>query len=211
MERAKTNVSALADYVVEQYEMDSSDRQALEAELFEQLRLSYLQQLRTLAEQHGNPNPTPIAQGEQLERLQAKAREDAQSIVETHNRELRNQVTAILTREPNITQARMIGILEGWGRERDEHKAMTIALHTIMWAASYGLTMFITRNNLQHIPFTAIGGIPVCPICIEIVARGIVSYAFVELNPLPAHVNCTHEYIPVNPTNIMESLSMWVG
>jgi hypothetical protein len=205
-------MTPLTDAIVTAYEMTDADIAALEAAIFEQMRLSWLAQMRTLATQHGAPNVTPQLQGAELARIQAKAHDDAVSIANTYNRELRSQVEAIQRRNPTADRSEYISTLSSWGRERGERKSITIAIATILWAAALGLELFITRNNLQYQLFKAIGGTPVCEICMRIIAAGVVSYQFTLDNPLPAHVSCAHEYAVVNAADLGSlGIAAWVG
>lgn len=205
-------MTAVTEAIISLYAMTDADIRQLEASLFEQLRASWLAQLGTLATQHGAPNAIPMLRGAEYERLQAKAHEDAVSIANTYNRELRSQVEAIARRNPNATREDYIATLASWGRERGERKSITIAIATMLWAAALGLELFITRNNLANQLFKAIGATPVCEICIRIVAAGVVSYQFTQDNPLPSHVNCAHEYVPVNATDLGSlGIAAWVG
>ncbi len=202
----------LVDTIVSLYEFTDADIASLESTLFEQLRLAWLEQMRALAVRHGVANPTPTLQGADLERLQGKAREDALSIANTYNRELRNQVEAIYARNPGITRNEMISILESWGRKRDEYKSIQVALAIVMWAVYYGLQQFVIHNGLFNELFEAVGGTPVCPICMRIVGDGIVSYDYTVANPLPAHISCSHEYYAVNPQDLArQGVAIWVG
>jgi hypothetical protein len=205
-------MTALTEAIISLYSMTEADILALEAALFEQLRASWLAQMGTLATQHGTPNAIPMLRGAEYERLQAKAHEDAVSIAATYNRELRSQVNAIATRNPNATREDYISVLSSWGRERGERKSITIAIATILWAAALGLELFITRNNLANQLFKAIGGTPVCNLCMRIIAAGVVSYQFTLDNPLPAHLNCAHEYVVVNAQDLGSlGIGAWVG
>jgi hypothetical protein len=205
-------MTALTDAIVNAYAMTDADIAALESAIFEQLRMSWLAQMRTLATQHGAPNATPQLQGAELERLQRKAREDAESIATTYNRELRSQVEAIARRNPSADRSVYIETLNSWGRERGERKTITIAMATILWAAQYGLTMFITRNNLETQLFKAIGATPICPDCMRIIAAGVVSYQYTQDSPLPFHPNCAHEYVTVNAQDLGSlGIAAWVG
>lgn len=205
-------MTPLTETIISLYEMTDADIAALEAALFEQLRLSWLETMRRLAIQHGAVNATPQLQGAELERLQAKAYEDAVSIATTYNRELRSQVNAIAARNPSADRSEYIRVLASWGRERVERKTITIALGVIMWAAYYGMEVFVTRNNLQNQLYRAVGGSPICPDCMRIIGKGIVSYAYVQENPLPYHPNCAHEWVVVNPTDLTSlGLATWAG
>jgi hypothetical protein len=205
-------MTAATEAIISLYSMTEADILQLQAALFEQLRASWLAQMATLARQHGSPNATPQLQGAEYERLQAKALEDAQSIAATYNRELRSQVNAIAARNPSADRSEYISTLSSWGRERGERKSITIAIGVILWAAQYGHELFMTRNNLQYQLFKAIGATPVCPECIRVVAMGVVSYQFTVDNPLPFHPNCSHEYVPINPSDLGSlGIAAWVG
>ena len=205
-------MTAATEAIINLYEMTDSDILQLQAALFEQMQAAWLAQMATLARQHGALNATPQLQGAEYERLQAKALEDAQSIANTYNRELRSQVNAIAARNPNADRSEYISTLSSWGRERGERKSITIAIATILWAAALGLELFITRNNLANQLFKAIGGTPVCNLCMRIIAAGVVSYQFTVDNPLPAHLGCGHEYVVVNAQDLGSlGIGAWVG
>jgi hypothetical protein len=205
-------MTALTDAIVTAYEMTDADIAALEFAIFEQLRMAWIEQIRNLATQHGAPNAIPMLQGAELARIQQKAHDDAVSIAATYNRELRSQVEAIYRRNPTADRSVYVEVLNSWGRERGERKTLTIAIGVILWAAQYGLTVFITRNNLESQLFKAVHGTPVCVICIRIVAAGVVSYQFTQDNELPAHPNCYGEYVVVNATDLGSlGLPVWAG
>lgn len=202
----------LIETIVALYAFTAEDMAALEAELFEQMRLAYLEHLRSLATQHGIPNAAVMLGPSEEARLRAKAREDASSIANTYNQELRAQVEAIFARNPAATREDVIDILASWGRNRAEYKAIQVAIYSILWSANLGFDLFITRNNLQQQLFRAVGGIPVCPECQRIVAYGIVPFAVTQEYPLPLHLNCTHEWTVVNATDLGADGSLvWLG
>jgi hypothetical protein len=205
-------MTALTNLIYELYAMTEADILQLQAALFEQMQAAWLAQMGTLARQHGALNATPVLQGAEYERLQAKALEDARKIAQTYNDDLRRQVNAIYTRNPSAGREEYISILASWGRERGEHKTITIAIATILWAAALGLELFITRNNLQYQLFKAIGGTPVCEKCMRIIAAGVVSYQYTVDNPLPAHLGCGHEYVVANAQDLGSlGIAAWVG
>lgn len=202
----------LVDTITALYAFTDTDIAALEDALYEQLTLAYLEQLRSLARQHGIRNPNVVLGDSEAARLREKAHEDAVSIATTYNRELRNQAGAILTHNPNATRQEIISTLASWGRDRNEYKAIQIALYTILWSANYGFDLFITRNNLTMQLFRAVGNKPVCPDCIRIVAAGIVTFAYTQGVPLPFHQNCSHEWSVVNATDLSARGSLvWLG
>jgi hypothetical protein len=205
-------MTALTENIIALYSYTAIDIAQLEAALFEQLRLGYLERLRELAIQHGVRDPQPVLREPELGALVAKAREDAQSIADTYNDDLRRQVEAIAARNPNATRQECLDILSSWNRERTARKGIEIAMYTILWATNYGFDLFVTRNNLQNQLFRAVGGIPVCDDCRRIVAFGIVGYRTTQENPLPLHINCSHEWVFVNATDISASgRVVWLG
>lgn len=205
-------MTALTETIINLYAMTDADIAQLEATLYEQLRLSYLERIRTLAIQHGVNNPSVTLASEQADALRRKAHEDAAKIVATYNRELRSQVNAIAARNPTGDRAYFIGTLASWGRSRDEYKTLQIAMYTILWAGAYGFDLFVTRNNLQYQLFRAVGASPVCPDCMRIVQAGIVNYNYVQENPLPFHQNCAHEWSTVNASDLTENGRLiWLG
>ncbi len=205
-------MTVLTETIINLYAMADADIAQLEAALYEQLSLAYLEQLRTLAVQHGVTNPTVGLGASEAARLQAKAHEDAVSIANTYNNDLRNQVNAIFTRNPNATREEVIGVLASWGHNRSEYKSIQIGIAVIMFAAAFGFDLFITHNNLQYQLFRAVGGIPKCPDCAFIVGAGIVTYAFTQLYQLPFHPYCSHEYTVINATDISARGNVvWLG
>lgn len=205
-------MSALTETIISAYEMTPADIALLEAILFEQLRLAYLERIRGLAVQHGVPHPTVMLAWEQEQELRQKAREDAQSIADTFNADLQRQVEAIYERNPAGDRAYFVGTLASWGRSRDEGKSVQIAMYTILWAANYGFDLFITRNNIQYQLYRAVGGMPICDDCIFIYAAGVVNYKFTQEYPLPLHIGCSHEWSTVNATDLTERGGIvWLG
>lgn len=205
-------MTPFVDTITALYAFTPEDIAQLEASLFEQLRLAYLEQVRALAVQHGISNPTPVLRSPELEALQAKARMDAEGIANTYNADLRRQVEAIYNRNPNSTRADYVDVLSSWGRARSGHKAITIAIYTILWATNYGFDLFVTRNNLTNQLFRAVGATPKCPVCMRIVAAGIVPFRYTQENPLPNHPNCTHEWTVINATDVSRRGGIvWLG
>src|SRR5690349_18162076 len=163
---------ALIDTIVTAYAFTQADIDALETVLYEQLTLAYMEQLRALAKQHGVQNPNVVLGASEAARLREKAHEDAVGIAETYNNDLRDQITAIFENNPQATREDVTSVLSSWGRNRAEYKSIQVAMYTILWSANYGFDLFITRNNLTMQLFRAVGGIPVCPDCIDLVGYG---------------------------------------
>jgi hypothetical protein len=198
--------------VIAAYSMTETDIAALADVLFEQLRLSYLERVGSLARQHGAVNVLPQLREPELSQLQAKAREDAQGIAKTYNDDLRRQVEGIYNRDPLAGRDEYVRVLASWGRDRSEYKSIQIALYTILWSVNYGFELFITRNNLQYQLFRAVGAIPKCVDCMRIVAAGVVNYRYTQEYPLPYHQNCSHEWSVVNATDISANGQIiWAG
>lgn len=203
-------MTALTDTITSLYSYDQSDIDKLAGKLTERRRASWINSLSDLASQHGCSQLAATPKGTDARRLADDSRADAESIANTYNRELANQVRRINTANPRAQRSVYVRQLDAWAKRRDAHKTLTIALNTDGTARQYARDRFYTENNNLSKWFTASGPPPTCRLCIAIFAAGIVSFAYTQRNPFPRHINCPHLYTSVAPTRaVCEAL--WLG
>lgn len=205
---------SLADIVgliLSLYEMTADDIELLADTILAQSKTAWLAQIEAQAALHGVSNASALLRGVDADKLLADAQEDARSIAATYNRELKAELERLYARNPEGDQEYYIQALTTWSERRAEYKALQIATTVTMRVVHYATSRFIQMNSLFEEKFACSGAPPKCPICIDYVRQGIVSFEFTQFNPLPAHPNCAHEWIVVNPVFVDNNPPLWVG
>lgn len=149
-----------------------------------------------------------ITSQKEIEHIKAQSLEDAEGVVNTHNRDLAKIVRQIRVDVPSANRYTYTSRLRMWNSDRYTWKATQIALHTTLTTRDYALKAFSDHNNLEPnvklLPRTAKE-----PICQGWINRGLVNYAVAERNPSPYHVNCVHYWKPMFRIGKCEGL--WKG
>lgn len=206
-------MSRVGDFLFGLYQMGDTDRRALNSLILSTMTAAWRRGISDEAHAFGCPSAfgKPPA-GSDLQALEALARQDTDSIVATFNRDLRRFIERLVEANPTVTDWRFFsGQLETWVTNRNGWKNAQIALNSEVRARDLGRRRFWEMNNVRG-KFKAFPLTSVCPICVAIIAAGTVDQTYVDEHPLPAHINCTHEYRVVNAVpRTIPCDQMWVG
>lgn len=149
-----------------------------------------------------------VTSQKEIEYIKDQSREDAQSILNTHNRDLAKTIRGIKDDVPTANRSTYTSRFRIWNMGRQIWKATQIALHTTLTTRDYALKTFSDHNNLEPnvklFPRTAKE-----PICQGWINRGLVNYEVAERNPSPYHLNCVHYWKPMFRIGKCEGL--WIG
>lgn len=193
------------------YRMTDSDRRQLSEHLLNARKAAWSTAIRAVAAEHGCNQAQPSApRREDLAELKRQSDEDAASIVETWNRDVMAQVEKLYAANVRGNRTYYTSNLERWDAERQAWKLPQIALNTDTVTTAYARRQFYAANGLRGAQWIFTGAPPTCLQCVELFAAGVVDQAFVDAHPAPAHINCPHQWKPVQPERI-DCGEMWVG
>jgi hypothetical protein len=145
-----------------------------------------------------------------LQELKAMSAEDAQSIVNTWNRDVERQIERLFNANRRGNRNYYYKNMEAWAEGRRSWKQPQIAITTAQQTRWVAQTRFRQMNGLRGQQYVFYGPPPVCAICIGLFAEGLVSEAFIQQNPTPVHPLCPHEWRPVAIQRISCD-DIWVG
>lgn len=203
-------MSALTDAIYAAYAYDASDTEKLTRQLNERYRATWINGIQDLARMHGCNQYPPTPKGEDAKYLRSLAERDAESISNTFNRELRNQIERLYAANKKGNRTYYTSNLAKWQAKRDLWKVYQISLATDSNARQYAFTRFYAMNNQIARMFVASGPPAVCKICMRLFAAGLVDYEFTQRNGFPAHINCPHLWAAAAPVKV-ECAKLWVG
>ena len=203
-------MSQLTDIIFLLYQFQEEDVDDIARRLAERMKATWVNTLTDLAGTHGCKRYASTPKGEYAKTLTKQATVDAQSIVNTYNRELRNQIERLYKANPKGNRSYYFSNLEKWNTKRDGYKAYQIALATDSYARQYAQQQFYMHNLQLARSFAASGPPAVCKICIMIFAAGIVNFEYTQSHPLPAHYQCPHLYKVLTPIKANCQL-LWLG
>jgi hypothetical protein len=206
-------VSRLSDFLIRIYRMDEADEVSMKADLLSQMVSAWKRGIEDEAVKFGcnsarAKNPT----GTDLRQLDDLAFTDAASIVATYNRDVEREILRLIAANPDEGGATYYTpALNAWVAKRNAYKTLQIALNTETRAREIGRQRFWAMNGVKG-QFKAYPTTAVCPVCLRIIAAGTVSLEYTQEHPLPAHVNCAHHYVMVNPQpRKLDCAKIWTG
>lgn len=193
--------------------MTADDEDRLRSEILRERRKFYEAELTTQAKKVGCGRRTGrLPEGPILSELNEMSSSDAESIVNTYNRDIAGQIIQIYQNNPRSNRNMYASKLTDWDKKRSEWKNPQILQVNEMTARSKAQQNFYTYNSevigtAELTPTQA-----VCPVCIGWVARGTVPLRVAEKNPPPYHINCPHTW-DTNPEKIDSSMcsELWMG
>lgn len=203
-------MTKLTDAIFEAYNHDATDTAKIARQLNERRRAVWINELTDLARTHGCTRLAGTPKGADARKLKDDSQRDAESISNTYNRELRNQIERLYKANPRGNTRYYTSNLSKWQTKRDSWKSYQISLNTDSSARQYAQQRFYTMNANLAKRFVASGPPPVCKICIRIFAAGVVDFAYTQFAPLPAHISCPHLYKVVAPTKVSCD-QLWLG
>jgi hypothetical protein len=202
-------MTKLTDAILAAYAQDGDDTTKLTKRLTERRRATWINTLAELASKHGcNKNPgTP--KGADARKLAADSKRDAESVINTFNTNLQNEIKRLVKANPKGNRAYYASNISKWVRRRAVWKNYQIALMADTTARQYATERFYTMNKFeQRFVYSSIP--PVSKECIKRSRKGIVNFKYVQTHPVPSHVNCPHTWIPVSPQRA-DCEILWVG
>lgn len=203
-------MSRLTDTITFLYQYQDADIEALARQITERRKAAWINKLSELARVHGCNRLAGIPKGADARELERLSRQDAESIARTFNRDVRREVERIYAENPRANRQTYYARLEKWAKKRDAWKVYSISLNTDGTARQYAFERFYAQNPTLTRSFVAGGPPAVCDVCLNIFAMGIVDLAFVQANPLPAHINCPHYYVNAAATPA-RCETLWLG
>lgn len=203
-------MSNLTDLITLLYSYQDDDRDKLAKQLTEQRKGSYINALADLASQYGCNQDVPTPKGKDAKKLTEDSKTDAQSIANTFNRELGNVVQRLYDANPRGNRNYYSHNLNEWAKQRDTWKSFQIGLYTDTTAQQYAQLRFYEMNRDIDPTFYYAPIPPVSDECIARTAAGIVDLAYVQAHETPAHVNCPHWWVALNPRK-QDCKELWVG
>lgn len=192
------------------YQMQTADIQALAAELLERRKSEWRLALTEEARRHGCNN----RQGESprlgdLDELRRMSLEDARQIAKTWNKDVISQLRALYGNNPRGNRYYYYSNMEVWARARAGWKNPQIALQTAQTTRWYAQNRFRELNSIRP-RYVFSGPPPVCAVCVEEFAAGVVDERYIQRHPCPRHIGCPHEWQSVRAERI-PCEDMWVG
>jgi hypothetical protein len=137
--------------------------------------------------------------------------EDAQSIRETYNRELMNQIEQVYAAKPDGTRDEYVRELTQWADARARWKDRQIANMNRQTARSYAQERFATRNRVGRSLYLFTGPPPKEEHCADHFAAGLVTREYKEANETPIHINCPHQWTKQRGSVGVPMADLWVG
>lgn len=193
------------------FQMKASDAQALEVDLLDLMKQTWVSTLSEQARQFGCLKPANPPRLNDLSELRAFAAEDAKSITQTWNRDVERQLLKLFYARPRGNRYYYLEEMEKWSTARDAWKSPQIATQTEQRVRFYAQERFWDENDLKNGRF--IYGKPdrvVSDECKRRRAAGVVTWEYVKAHPAPAHVNCPHPWVRLTDVRL-DCNEMWVG
>lgn len=181
------------------YEMDASEVQALADEILSLRTKAWQRGIENEATKYGFSGSAKPPRGGDLADLRRQSLEDARSIRNTLNQELRRRLTDLYTANPKGNRNYYNKNIGDWLAQRDPYKAQQIALYSEQTARTRAREIFRNVLGIRGGEFIYDGVAPVGKVCIERFALGVVDENYTDANPTPAHPNCPHSWREVNP------------
>lgn len=193
------------------YEMQSEDEAALAAQIERQRARAWMNALEEEARKVGVRARANAPRFEDLQYLRDLSRRDADSIVNTYNRDLEKQIRALFTENRRGNRQFYSSRLEAWYQKRAAWKDRQIALMNEKTARYYAQQRFRDMNLIGKGTYMFAGPAPVCDDCIDEFAAGEVEQQHVDEHPAPLHPNCPHEWQGTKYQLGVARRDVWVG
>lgn len=203
-------MTKLTDAIFAAYDHDATDTAKIAKQLTERRRAVWINTLTDLARQHGCNRLAGTPKGADAKKLADDSKRDADSISNTYNKQLRNEIERLYKVNPRGNSRYYSSNLAKWQVRRDSYKTYQIALQTDSSARYYAQQQFYLNNRLIAKRFVASGPPPVCKICIRIFAAGVVDFAYTQRQSLPAHIGCPHLWRVLSPVQVACE-ALWLG
>lgn len=148
--------------------------------------------------------------GAELAYLQDMATSDAESIINTWNKDSAKELGRLYEDNPTASKSFFIESMKAWSDGRIEQKALFIAFNTESRAREYGRMRFMQENYADTTKFLFKGGSPVCERCMYLWSLGAVDFDVIEQYPNPQHPRCEHRWVAQRKPKV-DCANLWVG
>lgn len=179
----------------------------LQGQRIEAYKLAIDKQIRLVGCSRSASDP----RGEQLAQLNSDSQRDAQSIVNTYNRDLQRALERIIQANPQGRRGDIEAAIESYLSQRSSWKDKQIALNTSKTARFYAEEQFRKKNGIANQTYYYFGPPPVSDECKANMAAGFVDVQYVNQHPTPAHINCPHTWQVVSTPQVPDCNAIWVG
>lgn len=196
------------------YGMTDDERDDLAREI-ERTRVAvWRKTIQEEALKFGSRKPVSGPSGQDLATIRRQSIEDARSIQATYNRDVAKQLDKLYRQNPRGNRNYYISNMETWATDRQAYKGNQIALNTESTARQFARDLFRQVNGIRGGKYRYAGPAPVSDECKRRFGAGVVDGRYIENNPVPAHVNCPHDWEQVErpplPPNTRPQ-DLWVG
>lgn len=203
-------MSALTDFIVDSYSMTELDTEQLSDMLLGQRAKEWSLAIQQELARYGCTQTAQGPVGADALELFAMSERDAQSITNTYNRELANQVKSLYRKNPKGNKAYYAANLASWTQARDAWKQRQIALQTASSTRQLAQQRFRAENSVGG-KFVFAGPPPVCIKCIRLRAMGAVTIEIVNQYGNSQHINCPHEWVAIRVKGQVDCTRVWAG
>jgi hypothetical protein len=149
--------------------------------------------------------------GGDLSELSRLSRRDADSIANTFDRELNNQIDRLYDANPTGDRAYYVRELTNWAEQRADYKDRQIANMNRQTARSYAQERFEVMNKVGDALSLFVGPPPREPVCAGHFAAGLVDAQYVAANRTPIHIGCPHSWERQQSVIGVPIEEIWVG
>lgn len=201
--------SGLLTVIALLYQMQDADIQALADELLERRKAEWRTALTEMARRYGCNRSGESPRLGDLDELRRMSLEDARQIARTWNRDVISQLRTLYGDNPRGNRFYYYSNMERWAVERARWKNPQIAIQTAQTTRWYAQQRFRELNGVRA-RYVFAGPPPVCNVCVEEFAAGVVTKRYIERHPCPRHIGCPHEWVELRPERIPCD-EMWVG
>jgi len=189
----------------------TTDQEALTAaQLLEQMKRAWVNAVQDEIDYCGCNARARGASGSDLLYLQSLAERDAQSIVQTYNKDVNRQLNKLFEQYPTASKQFYIESMKAWAEERAGWKLLSISFMTEANAREYARMRFASENYAETTRWVFVGPPAICQKCMRLFAAGIVDWSFVQNTQIPVHHNCPHFFRPVRKPKV-DCSRLWVG
>ncbi len=194
--------------------MTDENVENLKAQLLRTRRRSFETELDRLSKTVGCDRKSIVDSGPELSAMSDLSATDAQSIVDTYNRDLALAVIVTRAETPRANRNTYASRLTKWDKNRSSWKDRQVAMQSVLDARSLAQKSFHELNPGLEGSAILIGPDPARePICQGWLNRGRVDIQVAINNPSPFHLNCPHtwEITHTSKLNKDECRDLWMG
>lgn len=184
------------------YEWQDDEIADLERELLDRRIAIWRDVIRVRAHEHGCAKaPNPPAR-EHLAELRRMCDEDARSIANTWKQRVERELLRLYRANPKGNRNYYFKNLEAWASRNRAYHNHLIGNYTLRSTEMYASDQFRKMNGLRGTKYVYAGPSPVGPECVKRRGHGIADEAYVQTHRTPAHPNCPHRWVVINPVQI---------